>query len=230
MDAHRLELDEPFDYIILSDVIGEFTDVQRVFSQLHRCCHPDTRVLITYTNFLWVPLLRLAERVGLKMPQKRQNWLDISDIRNLLDVTGFDIIKQGKKLLMPRYVPVLSWVLNRYVANLPLFNALGLFTYLTARSTRGRKPATAHTVSVVVPARNEKGNIEAIVQRTPPHGCGYRADFCRRQLDGRYVGRDPARHGQVPGGGLDYFLRAAGRQRQRRRRPERVLAWRRTTS
>jgi SAM-dependent methyltransferase len=172
MDAHRLELEEPFDFILLSDVIGEFTDVQQVFSQLHRCCHPDTRILITYTNFLWMPLLGLAERVGLKMPQKRLNWLDVSDIRNLLDVAGFDIIKQGKKVIFPRYVPVLSWFLNTYVANLPLFNALGLFTYLTARSMRGRKPLDEHTVSVVVPARNEKGNIEAIVQRTPQMGAG----------------------------------------------------------
>lgn len=172
MDAHRLELDEPFDFIILSDVIGELNDVQEVFAQLHRCCHPNTRILITYTNFLWTPALQMAEKIGLKMPQKRLNWLDISDIRNLLDVTGFDIIKQGKKVLLPRYVPLMSWFLNKYVANLPLFNALGMFTYLTARSTRKRKPAAAHTVSVVVPARNEKGNIETIVQRTPLMGAG----------------------------------------------------------
>jgi glycosyltransferase involved in cell wall biosynthesis len=61
--------------------------------------------------------------------------------------------------------------LNKYVGNLPLFNQLGLITFLVARSTRQTiKPIDEMTVSVVIPARNEKGNIELLVQRTPNMG------------------------------------------------------------
>lgn len=171
-DAEQLSLAESFDFVLISDTVGEFRDVQRVFEQVQRVCTPNTRIIVTYINFFWLPMLVLVEKLGLKMPQRRQNWLDLSDLANLLDVAGFDVVRTGKKLLLPRYVPLLSWFLNRIVANLPLFNYFGFVTYLVARSTRGRKPAEAHTVSVVVPARNEQGNIEAIIRRTPEMGAG----------------------------------------------------------
>lgn len=170
MNAENLMLSETFDFVLISDTVGEFRDVQRVFEQVQNACTPQTRLVVTYLNFFWLPLLSLAEKLGLKMPQRRQNWLDISDIANLLDVAGFDIVRTGKKLLLPVYVPVFSWFLNRYVANLPLFNYFGFVTYMVARSTRRQPVSDPQSVSVVVPARNEKGNIEEIVRRTPDMG------------------------------------------------------------
>lgn len=171
MNAQDLDLDgEQFDFVLLSDTIGLLSDVQQVFSQLRAVCHQNTRIIITYRNQLWTPLLKLAEKIGLKMPETRQNWLDRTDIENLLEVADLDVIRSGRKILMPRYVPLLSAFLNKYVANLPLFNALSLFTFSVARSRKLDKPAEAHSVSVIVPARNEKGNIEAIVRRLPQMG------------------------------------------------------------
>lgn len=171
MDAEQITLEETFDFVIISDTIGYFNDVQRVFEEVQKVCTPQTRIVISYTNFLWFPLLHFAERVGLKMPQNRQNWLDISDIANLLSLANFDVIRKTKKTIFPFYIPVLSWFLNKYIGNLPLLNQLGLITLLVARSTRQtNKPLNELTVSVVIPARNEKGNIEALVQRTPQMG------------------------------------------------------------
>jgi len=104
------------------------------------------------------------------MPEHRQNWLDRGDIENLLDVTGFDVVREGRKFLMPRYIPLLSGLLNKYIANLPLFNRLGLCTFIVARSMQANKSVDLPSVSVIVPARNEKGNIETIVQRLPAMG------------------------------------------------------------
>ncbi len=171
MDAEQLDqLNEQFDYVLLSDTIGLLTDVQQVFDQLQCVCHANSRIIITYRSALWNPVLSLAQRLRLKMPEQRQNWLDTGDIVNLLDVASLDVIRTGHKVLMPRYVPILSWLLNKYVVNLPLFNRLGLFTFIVARSQHMQKAITDHTVSVIVPARNEKGNIEDIVRRTPQMG------------------------------------------------------------
>ena len=170
-DAKHLDLGgQTFDFVLISDTIGHFDDVQQVFSQLHSICTPDTRLIITYRNQLWTPILNIAEAIGLKMPEHRQNWLDRGDIENLLNVAGFEVVRTGRKFLLPRYVPLFSWLLNKYIANLPLFNRLGLCTFIVARSMHNLKPAGDYSVSVVVPARNEKGNIEAIVRRTPNMG------------------------------------------------------------
>ncbi|MBC3786356.1 glycosyltransferase [Spirosoma utsteinense] len=170
-DAKQLGgIGEQFDFILLSDTIGTFDDVQQVIGQLHHVCHPATRIIITYRNLLWTPILKLAETLGLKMPEKRQNWLDRDDIINLLQICSMDVVRTGRKVLMPYYVPLLSGLMNRYIVNLPIFNYFGLFTFIVARSLHGLKPPSAYSVSVIVPARNEKGNIEEIVRRTAVMG------------------------------------------------------------
>ena len=52
-DAEHLDVDGKFDYIILTDVIGFFEDVQQSFSQLQKYSHSKTKVIITYFNYLW---------------------------------------------------------------------------------------------------------------------------------------------------------------------------------
>lgn len=171
MDAENLEINETFDYVIISDTVGSFADVQQVFEHLHQSCTPQTRLIITSTNSFWQPVLNLAEAIGLKMPQKRQNWLDIGDIESLLNLTEFDVINNSRKVIFPKYIPLVSGFLNRYIGNLPLFNALGLITCIVARSEKViQNQENNLTVSVVVPARNERGNIESIVNRIPQMG------------------------------------------------------------
>ena len=170
-NAEDFVVDETFDFILISDSVGDFHDVQKVFECAQLACTPQTRVIITATNFLWLPLLNLAEIIKLKMPQKRQNWLDISDIVNLLKLADFEVIDNSRRIIFPGYIPILSNFLNRIVGNLPLINQLGLVTCLVARSViHHSKPAVEQTVSIVIPARNEKGNIESLVLRSPQMG------------------------------------------------------------
>ncbi|WP_439582929.1 glycosyltransferase [Dyadobacter bucti] len=171
MDAEDFRLDETFDFILLSDSVGDFMDVQKVFTQMQRVCTPQTRIVIISTNFLWLPALNLGEIIRLKMPKKRQNWLDKSDIVNLLELSGFEVVASTRKILFPRYIPFISAFLNRFVGNLPLINQLCLINCLVARSlVTPEKPVNESSVSVIVPARNEKGNIESLVQRLPRMG------------------------------------------------------------
>lgn len=168
MDAENITIDDKFDFIIISDTIGYFEDVQRALDQIKKLCSDDTRIIITYFNFLWLPLMNLAEKLKLKMPQVRNNWLDIMDISNLLNLTGFDIIRAGRKFMMPVYIPLLSRFVNKFLANLPLINKLCLTKFIIAK--KSVLDNSLDTVSVVVPARNEKGNIEQIVKRIPRMG------------------------------------------------------------
>jgi SAM-dependent methyltransferase len=169
-DAESLPLDEKFDYVVLSDLIGYLDDVQRAFDQLRRVCHPRTRIVITYFNYLWQPLLKLGEAAGLKRPQPEQNWLALEDLTNLLSLAGFQTIQQGYKLLLPVRVPLLSTLCNRVLANLPLLRKLSLVEVVVARPAPVPVPEESLSVSVVVPARNERGNIENAILRTPLMG------------------------------------------------------------
>ena len=173
MEAENLTFDEPFDYIILSNLIGYLEDVQKVFSELRKACHQHTKVIVSYYNFLWQPLLNIAEHLGLRMKQPEQNWLSRADINNLLYHAGFDAFKGGERLLFPVYIPLLSKVVNKYLAKLPFCRKLCLTNYTIAEPLRiqpEEEYKKEYSVSVIIPARNESGNIEDAIKRMPVMG------------------------------------------------------------
>ncbi|MCI0636993.1 MAG: class I SAM-dependent methyltransferase, partial [Actinobacteria bacterium] len=106
-DAERLDSVEgkTFDYVVISDVVGMLRDVWAAFRALRRVCHPRTRVLVTYYNFAWEPILRVAQATGNKMPIQPQNWLGMQDLANLLELNHFEVIRRGTTQLVPVDVP-----------------------------------------------------------------------------------------------------------------------------
>ena len=167
-DAEQPELSETFDYIILSDLVGSLWDVQAVLENIHSFCHERTRIIISNFNYLWEPLLQLLEKLRLKLRQPLQNWLSLKDIISILSVSGFDVIRTEKKIILPIYIPLFSWFFNNCVANLPLFRHLALVNFIVARPVSGM--LKEYSVSVIIPAKNEQGNIERAVLQMPSFG------------------------------------------------------------
>jgi len=167
-DAEDFTLDETFDYILLSDLLCSLRDIQQVLRNLKRVCHDRTRLVISSYNFLWEPALKLGERLGFKQAQPLQNWLSHTDIASLLELENFDAVRVERKLLLPKCPSFLNPLANRFAANLPLLNHLDLCVFILARQ-RGA-PARERSVSIILPARNERGNIENAVRRIPLFG------------------------------------------------------------
>ena len=72
---------------------------------------------------------------------------------------------------MPKYIPLISNFINRYVSPLPIINHLCLTNYIVARKQIYRSTETTdYSVSVIIPARNESGNIAAAIDRLPQLG------------------------------------------------------------
>lgn len=167
-DAEHIELKEKYDFVIISDLLSGLWDVQQLFSNLKSCVHPGTRILINNYNYFWEPILRLGEIFRIKQKQYLQNWLTINDITNLLRLEGFELIKVESKLLLPKYIPLLNFLFNKFLSNLPLISGLNLIKFLVAKPVETVKHE--YSVSILVPARNEKGNIENAILRTPKFG------------------------------------------------------------
>jgi SAM-dependent methyltransferase len=160
------ELGGPFDVILIVDTLGALDDCQAMFEHLHALCTRETRLIIGYFSHLWYPLLRLAEMVGLKMPQPPQNILSPADVRALAALADFEPVKSEARLLLPIRLLGLGRLINRFVATLPVISSLCLRHYTVCRSLRRQAPVP-NSVTVVIPARNERGNIEAAVRRIP---------------------------------------------------------------
>ncbi len=160
---------EAFDVIIVSDTLNLAADVQRLLERLHHVSHPDTRLLVNFQNTLWRPLLSLARASGLKAPQPQNSWLASSDVLNLLQLAGWSAIHRHGRILVPASFLGLGSLVNRWLA--PLLQWFCLTVFIVARRARTPAPQPL-TVSVVIPARNEAGNIAAAVTRTAELGAG----------------------------------------------------------
>lgn len=169
-DAQQLHLNEDFDYIIVSDVIGNLEDIQQAFEQLHKVSSDTTKIIVTYYNILWEPLLNLAVKLGFKMPQPSQSWLSTQDIENLLSLASLEVVKKSSIILIPFYIPFISKFFNKYLAHLPVLKNLCLVYYFIVRKKPNIYANNDYSVSVIIPARNEEGNIEQTIIRTPKLG------------------------------------------------------------
>jgi SAM-dependent methyltransferase len=167
-DVHQIPIGEKFDVILLSDLVNDLWDVQEVFAQLTSNCHSRTRMVLNFYNNLWRIPLSVVRRLGLGADVLEQNWFSPQDVFNLLRLSDFDIIKHRPAILLPLSIPLLSKFANRYLAVLPPFSWFALVNLVVARSYPFNKQSVADgipSVAVIVPARNEGGNIEQILKR-----------------------------------------------------------------
>jgi 2-polyprenyl-3-methyl-5-hydroxy-6-metoxy-1,4-benzoquinol methylase len=195
-------LEGPFDFIILSDTIGLVEDCDALLKALHACANPSTRLIVAYYSQIWEPLLHVAEAIGQKMPQVQLNYLSTSDIANLLHLADYEVVGRDWRQLVPKHLLGFGPLVNRLLAPLPFIRRLCLRNYVVARpEIRARAPAALPSVTVVVPCRNERGNIENAVRRLPDfapdmeviyvEGHSHDGTFeeCER-VRGAYPGRD----------------------------------------
>lgn len=169
-DAQIVQLDsQTFDYIIISELVNDVWDVQELLNNLQRYCNPKTRIIINFYSHLWNLPLQLARKLKLAKPNLPQNWLTVHDMRNLLDISGFEVLRNWQEVICPIFIPIISAFSNRYLARIWPFNHLALTNFMLARS---RLVTLIHnpSVSVIIAARNESGHIQELIERIPEMG------------------------------------------------------------
>ena len=165
-DAHDLStLKETFDVIILSDLVNDLWDVQRVLEQVKPLCHARTRIILNFYSRLWQLPLGISQKMNIASPNLFQNWLTREDMTALLQLAGFETIRTTQEVLMPLPLGALA---NRFLVRLWPFHELALSNFVVGRPAPERP--TTPKVSVIIAARNESGNIKAIFERTPQMG------------------------------------------------------------
>jgi hypothetical protein len=170
-DAYEIDLDEKFDIIILSDLVNDMWDVQTIFRQINELTGPRTRLIMNFHNRLWNLPLTLAQKLGLAQPLLPQNWLTVEDVINLLGLANFEVIRYWDEILLPLPIPFLSTLFNRYLVKFWPFHIAALTHFVVARPlNQDPRQMDEPIVSVIVPVRNEAGNISDILARTPKMG------------------------------------------------------------
>lgn len=177
---------DTFDYILLPDVVNGLWDVQATLASLAPRCRPETRIIMNFHSNLWRLPRAIASLFGLVAPLRQNNWLTREDVVNLLYLAGFETINARSEVMLPVYVPLLSTLLNRFAVKLWPLQHLGFTNFVVARQLPVARQGE-EIVSVIVPVRDEAGNIRAIFDRTPKMGAGTELVFVEGgSKDGSY--------------------------------------------
>lgn len=166
-----------FDYVIITD-INDQPDPIASLRTLASVMSDQTRVIVQNYNHLWEPLVRLAEWLGQKFPLPLQNWLSTPEVANILTLCDYEPLQVYRRVLAPKKIPILSGLANSFVARLPVVERLNMICLTVARPVMQRSATQDHSVSVVVPCRNEVGNVAAAIERIPDLGSHTEIIFC----------------------------------------------------
>jgi len=169
--ASEINIDDTFDYIILSDLVNDLWDVQKVIEKIVPLSNPKTRILINFYSHLWQPFFYLASKFDLIVPHLDQNWLTVEDIKNLLVLGDLEPLSHHAEILWPFPPKFLANIFNRWLVKLWPFKYFAITNFVIARPSpdpmvKEPKPS----VSVIIAARNEAGNILQIFERVPMMG------------------------------------------------------------
>ena len=176
MDAVNFQINEKFDFVVMSDTINDLFDVQATLENIAGVLKPDGRLVMNFYNRLWEFPLKIAEMFNLAKPNLIQNWLTVDDAKNLLDLAGFEAIKTWEEVIFPFSIPLITPFFNKFLVRFWPFKHLAMTYFLVARLNQQKQPLLEKpTVSIIVPARNEAGNIASIFKRIP-------ADFVDPEL------------------------------------------------
>jgi hypothetical protein len=151
--------------ILLNGNFNATDDIQGILEQLHAHLHRSDRLFaVLYSPYAqW--LFRLVTWLGLRRGPIPETFVTETELRSLVRLSGFEIVRIRPSLFLPLPIPLISRFLNALLAATPLLNRLALTWIVVARPLR--KPESVPSLSIVIPARNEKGNLEAALRRMP---------------------------------------------------------------
>jgi len=199
-DPEDLDLNETFDYILFNHIF-DTVDILRTLERIKRHCTSDTRIVVINYSHLWSPILEFASKLGLRSQFVEPNWVSENDLRGFLKLAGFRPVRRHRLMVFPKWIPGLSRLLNGFVGRLPGLRALCMMQIMVARLVTEPKSEQRVSVSVIVPCRNEVGNVQQAVERIPEMGRHTEILFCDdkstdgtadevRRLSALYPGKD----------------------------------------
>jgi hypothetical protein len=151
--------------VLLNGVCNYSYDIEGLLRELRPRLSRSSRVILVLFNPYLDWLYRFAVRLGLKSGDVPTTFITNTDVDNLCRLSGFERVRTRAAGYIPLRLLGLGSMINALLPAVPLLRHLALTNVITLRSLlhQRKRPSLA----VVIPARNEKGNVENALLRMP---------------------------------------------------------------
>ena len=150
--------------VLMLSSTDEMDDIYKELVDIREQLNPSARMYVITVSRLWgVFRKRIFDQ---SVVSTRINWIPPTEINNFFEQAGFEVVEQRNSVLIPFRIPLLSRFVNRWFSQIPVLRHLAFFTITTVRPLL-RTLNHAPSVSIIVAARNEVGNIKNLIQRLP---------------------------------------------------------------
>jgi hypothetical protein len=155
--------------VLINGTLNHHYDAQALLSEARVRMSRTSRAVLVLYNPYFALLYRAANWLGVREGELPSTFITETDLRNIARLSGYEIVRVRPAVYVPWRMFGLGRFINAAMPALPLFKWLGFVTVTTLRPVI---PETGRpSLSVVIPARNERGNIKDAIIRMPDLGC-----------------------------------------------------------
>ena len=160
-DHHRMA-------ILLAGTVNHHLDIQALLAELRTKMSRSSRIVIVAFNAYLQWLYSFALRLGLKSGERPTTFITWTDLDNICKLAGMERVRGRSTVYFPWKLLGIGTFINWLMPAIPILRQFALTSVIVIRPVMPeRRPSS---VSVVIPARNERGNIAAAVERMPDLG------------------------------------------------------------
>ena len=157
------------DVILFNGNFNHSTDIQGLLEAVRPCLGRRGRVVVALYNWYFAWLFRLADRLGLRQGSPLITFITQADLEQLARLAGFELVRLRPVAYVPWHFFGLGSLLNVVMPAVPGLRWLSLVTVAVLRPIAAADRERP-SLSIVIPARNERGNIEDALRRMPDFG------------------------------------------------------------
>jgi hypothetical protein len=151
--------------LLLNGNFNHNYDIQDLMIEVRKKLNRFSRVVVVAYNPYFSWLYKLASHLGIRKDDSPSTFVTKNDLVNICLISGFKVVRMRPIAYCPFRLFGVGKILNRILSVTPLLRNLSLTNVISLRPVI--PDARQRMLSIVIPARNEKGNIENAILRLP---------------------------------------------------------------
>ena len=167
-DSNAINKAQDYLLLLLNGNLNHSWDIEDLLSRLRKKILRNTRIAVVAYNPYLRAIYHLLIWLGVRQGPMPTTFLTTAELENLTMLSGFQVMRRTPMGFFPFWLGGIGYFFERLLSNLPILRRFGLVEIIWLRPQI--KTDEYPSISIVIPARNERGNIESALQRIPSFG------------------------------------------------------------